>query len=131
MSDAYAVTSALEPAAALEATPTFAEPWQARAFACAVALSRCGLYTSREWVETLGAEIAAHPVRAEEDPGAAYHRQWLATLERLASLKAIASAGEIDARAAQWRTAYLNTPHGAVVKLEAAQPNPARAQRPP
>lgn len=129
MSDVYTVSSAHEAQSALESTPAFAEPWQARAFACALALSRRGLYSWREWVEALGAEIAAHPARSDEDPGAAYHRQWLATLERLASLKAIASAAEIDARAEQWRTAHLNTPHGAVVKLEAAQPNPARPQR--
>ena len=117
MSDARTVSSALDAGSALEPTTSFAEPWQARAFACAVELNRRGLYTWREWVQALGAEIATHPARPGEEPGAAYHRQWLATLERLAALKAVASAAEIDARAEQWRRAYLNTPHGQPVKL--------------
>ena len=125
MTGAHPVSRALDEGSALESTPTFAEPWQARAFACAVALSRRGLYTWGEWVQALGAEIAAHPARCGEGPGDAYHRQWLATLETLAGLKAIASAAEIDARAEQWRTAYLNTPHGQAVKLEASDSNAA------
>jgi len=117
VSDAQTVSSALDAGPALEPTTSFAEPWQARAFACAVELNRRGLYSWREWVQALGEEIARHPARPGEEPGAAYHRQWLAALERLAALKAIASTAEVDARAEQWRRAYLNTPHGQPVKL--------------
>ncbi|MGH8218219.1 MAG: nitrile hydratase accessory protein [Steroidobacteraceae bacterium] len=117
MSDAGADSNTREVGSALRSAPAFAEPWQARAFACAVELSRRGLYTWREWVQALGAEIAAHPARPGEDAGATYHRQWLATLEKLTSLTAVASTAEIGARAEQWRTAYLNTPHGQPVKL--------------
>ena len=123
MSDARAVSGALDDVSPFESTPAFAEPWQARAFACAVELSRRGLYTWREWSQALGAEIATHPARPGEEAGAAYHRQWLATLEKLAALKAAASAAEVDARAEQWRRAYLNTPHGQAVRLEAHDPN--------
>lgn len=126
MSEAWVAASALDERLAPESAPTFAEPWQARAFACAVELSRRGLYTWPEWVQALGAEIATHPARPGEEPGDAYHRQWLATLETLAALKAVASAAELDARAEQWRRAYLNTPHGQAVKLEACDPNQPR-----
>ena len=123
MNDAWAAASALDERSATGSMPAFAEPWQARAFACAVELSRRGLYTWREWVQALGAEIARHPARPGEAPGEAYHRQWLAALETLAALKAVASAAELDARAEQWRRAYLNTPHGQAVKLEACDPS--------
>jgi nitrile hydratase accessory protein len=126
VSDARVVSAALDEASAFEPAPAFAEPWQARAFACAVELSRRGLYNWREWVQAFGAEIAAHPARPGEEPDAAYHRQWLATLEKLAALKAVASAAEVDARAEQWRRAYLNTPHGQAVKLEAYDSNELR-----
>lgn len=118
MSDAPSMGGTLDEQTALESAAPFAEPWQARAFACAVELSRQGLYTWREWVQALGEEIAAHPAERGEDPGAAYHRQWLSALEKLASLKEIASAAEIDARAERWRVAYLSTPHGQPVKLD-------------
>ncbi len=123
MSDARADSGALDVGSVLETPTAFAEPWQARAFACAVELSRRGLYTWREWVQALSAEIATHPARPGEDPGAAYHRQWLATLEKLTALKALASSAEVDARAEQWRRAYLNTPHGQAVRLEASDSN--------
>lgn len=123
MSSAPASSSSLDAESALESAPAFGEPWQARAFACAVELSRRGLYSWREWVQALSAEIAAHPARPGEDPGTAYHRQWLTTLERLAGLKAVASTAEIDARAEEWRMAYLRTPHGQAVQLEAFSSN--------
>lgn len=124
-------SSSLDAISALESAPAFAEPWQARAFACAVELSRRGLYSWREWVEALSAEIASHPATAGEDAGAAYHRQWLATLEKLTAAKAAASAAEIDAREDEWRRAYLNTPHGQVVKLDATYSNESRPGRAP
>jgi nitrile hydratase accessory protein len=130
VSDARPVSGALVDGSAFESTPAFAEPWQARAFACAVELSRRGLYTWREWTQALGTEIATHPARPGEEPGAAYHRQWLATLEKLTNLKAVASVAEIDARVEQWRKAYLSTPHGQAVKLEASdsnEPHPGRS----
>ena len=36
--------------------PVFAEPWQAQAFALAVALNERGLFSWTEWAETLGAD---------------------------------------------------------------------------
>ena len=39
--------------------PTFREPWQAKAFAMVVLLHRQGRFEWDEWVQVLGAEIAA------------------------------------------------------------------------
>ncbi len=104
--------------------PAFAEPWQAQAFACAIAASRRGLFAWTEWVEVFSAEIRARPQRPDESEGAAYYRQWLAALERLVQLKGAASATELNERRERWRRAYLNTPHGHAVELHRASDAP-------
>lgn len=95
----------------------FAEPWQAQAFACAIHLSRKGVFTWTEWVEVFSAEIRAHPQTQGETANAAYFRQWLAALERIVGKKGAATSAEIDTRQEAWRQAYLNTPHGVPVEL--------------
>ncbi len=60
----------------------FRAPWQADAFAMAVALLESGRVSRREWAEALGAERAGH----EADDGTeGYWRDWLAALERLSA----------------------------------------------
>ena len=107
--------------------PAFAEPWMAHAFACAVQLSRQGLFTWSEWVEAFSTEIKAHPAQPGETSDAAYYRQWLAALETIVGLKGAASTAEINERQATWRQAYLNTPHGQPVELRHAATVPAAA----
>jgi nitrile hydratase accessory protein len=104
--------------------PAFAEPWMAHAFACAVQLSRQGVFTWSEWVEVFSAEIKAHPAQPGETSNAAYYRQWLAALETIVGLKGAASTAEITERQAIWRQAYLNTPHGQPVELRHAATAP-------
>ncbi|MGH8227232.1 MAG: nitrile hydratase accessory protein [Steroidobacteraceae bacterium] len=112
----------------------FAAPWQAEAFACAVELSRKGLYAWTEWVEVFSAEIAARPAQPDESDGDAYYRQWLAALETLVRRKGATSAAELDARRERWREAYLRTPHGQPVELSrvanGASPAAAAAREP-
>ncbi len=105
--------------------PDFAEPWQAQAFACAIQLSRQGLFTWSEWVEIFSAEIKVHPQTCIETANAAYYRQWLAALETIVGLKGAASATEISQRQEAWREAYLKTPHGQPVELNRAARAPA------
>ena len=102
--------------------PTFHEPWQAKAFAMVVLLHRQGRFEWNEWVQVLGAEIAAGPQQPDEDPDAAYHRQFLAALERIVAALGIANRGDQLRRKEEWRGAYLNTPHGHAVELHAARP---------
>lgn len=99
--------------------PPFREPWQAKAFAMVVLLHRQGRFEWDEWVRVLGAEIAAAAQQPGEDPDAAYHRQFLAALERIVAALGIASADDQRRRKEDWRRAYLNTPHGHAVKLAA------------
>ena len=104
--------------------PAFAEPWMAQVFACAVHLSRQGLFTWNEWVDVFSAEIKAHPQEPGEAANAAYYRQWLAALETIVGRKGAASTSEIGERQETWRQAYLNTPHGQPVELHRAGASP-------
>ena len=95
-------------------------PSRSGSFACAIHLSRQGLFTWSEWVEVFSAEIKAHPAQPAETSNAAYYRQWLAALETIVGLKGAASTAEITERQETWRQAYLNTPHGQPVELRHA-----------
>ena len=99
--------------------PVFAEPWQAQAFALTLKLHEAGHFTWREWAEALSAEIAAARASGDPDLGDTYYWHWLAALERLAAEKGLAQSGELGARKAAWKRAFLSTPHGQPVALGA------------
>jgi nitrile hydratase accessory protein len=64
--------------------PAFANPWQARAFALAVALNEAGHLDWPRWTRLLGEEIARR-TPAGSAPSAsddAYYECWIAALER-------------------------------------------------
>jgi nitrile hydratase accessory protein len=98
----------------------FREPWQAKAFALVVLLHREGHLAWDDWVQTLAAEIRASPQRADEDADQAYHRQFLAALERVVAARGLVELEAMVRRKQAWRKAYLNTPHGQPVDLAAA-----------
>jgi nitrile hydratase accessory protein len=85
----------------------FAEPWEARAFALALTLSRSGRFSWNEFRERLIAEIAQADAGtthqggtdAHSPPGP-YYECWLAALEKLLREKALLDADEIAQRAA-------------------------------
>ena len=101
--------------------PVFKEPWEAQAFALALKLHEAGHFTWAEWTETLSAEIKAARARGDPDLGDTYYRHWLAALERLATEKGLVPAGDLAARKAAWRQAFLDTPHGQPVALGAKE----------
>lgn len=100
------------------AKPTFAEPWQAQAFALANALIDKGFFTAEEWAQALGAEIRRAQAAGDPDTGETYYNHWLKALERLSAEKGLATGTEVDERAEEWRNAYLCTPHGQAVALK-------------
>jgi len=100
-----------------EGGPVFLEPWQAEAFALAVALNRQGVFTWSEWVEVFSGTLRDVPAQSGESVEAAYYRRWLIALETLAARKHLVSATEMVERKEAWRRAYLRTPHGHPVEL--------------
>ena len=97
--------------------PTFAEPWQAQAFAVAVQLSTQGYFTWKEWAATLAAELKAAADRGEPEDGSRYYEHWLAALERLVTRKGLTDTAALSARKEAWADAYRDTPHGRPVVL--------------
>lgn len=104
--------------------PVFREPWEAQAFALTVALHEAGLFTWEEWAAALSAEIAAAQSAGDPDLGDTYYRHWQRALERLTADKGAAPCTELEERVALWRRAYLSTPHGQPVELEAGRDAP-------
>ena len=102
------------------AEPVFAEPWQAHAFALAVALHERGLFTWPEWADALAAEIAAAQQRGDSDLGDSYYAHWLAALERLVATKGASSEADLQRYRDAWDHAADRTPHGQPIELRAA-----------
>jgi len=101
--------------------PVFSEPWQAQAFALTVKLHEAGCFSWKEWTERLGAEFRAAADSGEPDDGSHYYEHWLMALEKLVAEKGMVGLEAIAGRARDWEKAYLNTPHGKPVHLEAAK----------
>lgn len=99
--------------------PVFREPWEARAFAMAVALHDAGLFGWDEWATTLGAEIRRAQGQGDPDTGDSYYRHWLATLEAIATAKGVTSPETLARYLHAWDHAADRTPHGAPIELRA------------
>lgn len=80
---------------------TFAAPWEARAFALAVALAERGILHWEEFRDRLITAISqADAAVVEGAPAASYYECWLAALEETVRARALANTVEIDASAA-------------------------------
>lgn len=99
---------------------TFAEPWQAQAFAITLALHRRGVFSWDEWSTTLGAEIKAAQARGDPDDGRTYYLHWLSAIERLVREKGITSDETLGRYRDGWQRAAQRTPHGQPIELTAA-----------
>jgi nitrile hydratase accessory protein len=97
--------------------PVFREPWEAQAFAMAVALHERGVFTWSEWASTLAEEIQRAQAAGDPDTGETYYRHWLATLERLVSRHGLTSPEGLERCRDAWRQAAARTPHGAPIEL--------------
>ena len=119
----------VDPAAARRATeavpgiprdeqgPVFREPWEAQAFAMALALQQRGLFTWGEWATALGQEIKRAQTAGDPDTGDTYYRHWLATLERLVTEKGVTSEETLERYREAWDRAAGRTPHGTPIEL--------------
>jgi len=95
----------------------FREPWEAQAFAIAVALNERGVFSWTEWAATLAAEIRAAQARGDPDTGETYYRHWLAALERLAIAKHATDSATLARYREAWNHAAARTPHGTPIEL--------------
>lgn len=109
--------------------PVFREPWEAQAFAIALALHEAGLFTWGEWAQTLGEEIRRAQAAGDPDTGETYYRHWTATLERLVGEKNIASRDVLGRYRDAWDRAADRTPHGLPIELRPDDFSPSLAQR--
>ena len=98
--------------------PVFREPWEAQAFALAVALHERGLFTWPEWSATLGAEIRRAQEKGDPDTGETYYHHWLAALERIVAEKGVADAEALTRYHDALDRAADRTPHGLPIELK-------------
>jgi nitrile hydratase accessory protein len=97
--------------------PVFREPWEAQAFAMALALHARGLFTWTEWAETLADEIKRAQAKGDPDTGETYYRHWLATLEKLVADKGVATTDILHRYRDAWDHAADRTAHGSPIEL--------------
>ena len=97
--------------------PVFVEPWQAQAFAMAMALHQRGLFTWPEWADALSKQIATAQAAGHADLGDTYYRHWLAALETLVAAKGASSPDELARYRDAWDHAAHRTPHGQPIAL--------------
>ena len=97
--------------------PVFRAPWEAHAFAMALALHEKGVFTWNEWAATLGDEIKKAQAAGDPDTGDTYYRHWLATLERIVAEKGVASTRILAQYHDAWERAAQRTPHGMPIEL--------------
>ena len=111
-------------AAAMPLSPekAFDAPWHAEVFALAVYLNEGGYFDWPEWAGRFGENLAAAKtvkigVGEGLDGSDDYYQIWLQTLIELMQEKGLVDAKMLASIKAQWREAYLTTPHGEPVHL--------------
>ena len=99
--------------------PVFRAPWEAHAFAMALALHQKGLFAWSEWSAMLGEEIKKAQAAGDPGTGETYYLHWLATLERMVAEKGAASRQALAHHYQAWERAMQRTPHGKPIELKA------------
>lgn len=103
-----------------DAGPVFKAPWEAQAFAMALALHERGAFSWKEWAQTLADVISESKGRGDPDTGEDYYRHWMTALERIAMRKELVTGDALQTRREQWAQAARETPHGQPITLRAA-----------
>jgi len=97
--------------------PVFRAPWEAHAFAMALALYEKGLFAWSEWSSMLGEEIKKAQAAGDPDTGETYYHHWLATLERMVAEKGATTPQALTEHYQAWERAMHRTPHGKPIEL--------------
>ncbi len=98
--------------------PVFREPWEAQAFAMALALHERGLFSWARWAATLAEEIKRAQAAGDPDTGETYYRHWLAALERLVAETGVTTRETLARYHDAWDRAADRTPHGQPIELK-------------
>jgi nitrile hydratase accessory protein len=98
--------------------PVFRAPWEAHAFAMALALYEKGLFAWSEWAAMLSEEIKKAQAGGDPDTGETYYNHWLATLERMVAEKGLTSTQSLAQHYQAWENAMHRTPHGKPIELK-------------
>jgi nitrile hydratase accessory protein len=98
--------------------PVFREPWEAQAFAMALALYDRGLFTWLEWAAILAEEIRRAQAAGDPDTGETYYRHWLNALESVVAAKGVTDAQTLARYRNAWDHAAERTPHGTPIELK-------------
>ncbi len=101
--------------------PVFSAPWQAQAFALALALHERGAFTWPEWAAALTDAIRRAQAAGDADLGDTYYRHWLDALEQLVIAKGLADPDRLHALEHAWEAAATRTPHGQPIELSASE----------
>ena len=97
--------------------PVFREPWEAQAFAMALALHERGVFTWKEWAAALADEIKHAQAAGDPDTGETYYLHWLNTLEKLVADKGVTTQATLHRYRDAWDRASDRTPHGEPIEL--------------
>ena len=95
----------------------FSEPWEAQAFAIAVALADGGHFSWEEWSNTLAEVIPRAEAEGGASDGSDYYVNWVTALEQILKCKNLADDLSLASVKAEWEQAYKLTPHGKPVSL--------------
>ena len=106
-----------------EDDPVFREPWEARAFALAIALQQQGVFSRIEWAEQLGRTINRAQAEGDQDLGDTYYQHWLSCLEALTLAKGLVTQKDL--------TAGKQTAHEAHQRLHAELGHSGNSTSPP
>src|SRR5262249_15445571 len=98
--------------------PVFREPWEAQAFAMALALHARGLFTWPEWAATLAQEIKRAQAAGDPDTREPYPRHGRNAFERIVPAKGVADNERLARYRDAWGRAAERTPHGTPIALK-------------
>ena len=95
----------------------FREPWEAQAFAMALALHERGVFSWPEWATMLATELKDAHGTDDADTDENYYHHWLAALERLLTEKGVTDSRMLARYRNAWRRATGRSPHGTPIEL--------------
>lgn len=101
-----------------DSASVFTEQWHAQVIALEELLVAQGKIDPSEWSQALGAELDRRKLASMPDSDDNYYNAFLTVLERTLGNAKLVAQSEIDKCEADWREAYLNTPHGQPVVLK-------------